>query len=427
MATLAKNEKPRPRIHVRLLGPEDDQRAQVRAVLDAVSDPKLDITEKVIPQHADDKTNGNGQPNQPRDERAPDVVIVMLNQTEEAPFTCLRQHADSLPRPAVFAVLPERSPTLMHDAIRAGADELLFAPVESGDAMRALIKVAEARQRTERSSGGLVCSVTSLTGGVGVTSLSVNLALALRYALDRRVALVDLDLQAGMAAVALNVEPEGSLMTLVGPERNPADSIQLEAALTKHDSGLYLLAAGKRVEDTEMVTDSAVQHILETMRQMFDFVIVDCGNYVHEQSVAVWENTDRLLYALDQSIGGARCAWRFINLFQRLKLSGPKLQLVLSRYMLNHPVSAEQLAQTLVRPFFATVPSDDKTMERVEMSGQDLWHVAPNAPLTKSYESLAAKLAEKPGEAHVERSAGVVSRLVSAIVSRSRGVSHETN
>jgi pilus assembly protein CpaE len=430
VATLVKSEKRRPKISVHLLGSSDAERAQVRTALDAVNDPKLEITESAISPaaaHKGTKGSGDGQTSQPPARQAPDVVIVMLNETEEAPFTCLQQYAGSSPRPALFAVLPESSPALMRQAVRAGADELLFAPVEAGDAMRALIKVAEARQRTERGRGGMICSVTSLMGGVGVTSLSVNLALALRYALDRRVALIDLDLQTAMASVALNLEPETSLMTVVGPDKSASDSIQVEAALTKHDSGLYLLAAPKRLEESDSVDDRTVQQVLETMRQMFDFVIVDCGNHVNEQTVTVWENTDQLFYLLDQSIGGARCAWRFLNVFQRLKLVNPKLHLVLSRYMLSHPVSAEQLTQTLLRPIYAAIPRDDKTMERAEMSGQDLWHVAPNSALTKSYEELARKLAEIPGEARVERGAGVVSRLVSAIVSRSRGASDEVN
>jgi pilus assembly protein CpaE len=427
VVTLVKSERRRPTIIIHLLGASDDQRAQVRAALDAVHDPKLEITEMTIPPPAVRKENGNGQTNHLPGAQAPDVVIVMLNESEEASFTYLQQQAESSPRPAVFAVLPERSPMLMRQAVRAGADELLFAPVEPGDAMRALIKMTEARQRTERHSGGMVCAVTSLMGGVGVTSLSVNLALALRYVLDQRVALVDLDMQAGMAAVALNVEPEHSLMALVGPDKSPADSIQVEAALTKHSSGLYLLASPKRIEDGELVSESTVEQVLETMRQMFDFVVVDCGNHVLDQSVAVWERSDRLLYLLDQSVAGARCAWRFISLFDRLKLANPKLQLVLSRFVPNHAVSAEQLAHTLARPIYAVVPRDDKTMERIEMSGQDLWRVVPNSALAKSYEQLARKLAEAPGEARVERSAGVVSRLVSAIVSRSRGASDETN
>jgi septum formation inhibitor-activating ATPase MinD len=113
----------------------------------------------------------------------------------------------------------------------------------------------------------------SLIGGTGVTSLAANLALALRYAFDKRVAVIDLDLQTGGLSVFLNLEPERTIMALAEGTRK-LDSIQLESALSKHASGIYLLAAPKRIEDSELVSDATVGAILDLMRQLFDFVIV---------------------------------------------------------------------------------------------------------------------------------------------------------
>ena len=124
----------------------------------------------------------------------------------------------------------------MKRVIRAGADELLFLPLDPGDLTRALLKVSESRVRAARHDGGMVISLASIVGGVGVSSIAVNLALALRYKLDKRVALLDLDLQTGALAVLLNLEPEFTIMPLCRLEKK-LDSIQLEAALTKHPSG----------------------------------------------------------------------------------------------------------------------------------------------------------------------------------------------
>ena len=75
----------------------------------------------------------------------------------------------------------------MKRALRSGADEILFMPLDPGEATRALLKVSEARWRTERRRGRRDLSVISLVGGVGVTSLAANLALALQsFASTRR-------------------------------------------------------------------------------------------------------------------------------------------------------------------------------------------------------------------------------------------------
>jgi len=252
-------------------------------------------------------------------------------------------------------------------------------------------------------------------GGVGVTSLVGNLALALRRNLGKRVAVVDLDLQTGGLAVFLNLEPERTIMQL-GENDRKLDSIQLEAALTKHPSGVYLLAAPKRIEDSELVSDKTIAAALDLLRQLFDFVIVDCGGYIDENAVAAWERSDFLFYVLDQSIAAARCAWRFMDLFSRLGLNGVEPAFLLGRYQHNHPINEEQITHTLGRPIFAKIPRDEKILERVQLRAQDLWQVGQTSPLTRGIEELARRLAN--GEAAIEQSTGLVSRLFSAFSGR---------
>jgi pilus assembly protein CpaE len=287
--------------------------------------------------------------------------------------------------------------------------------MDAGDATRALLKISETRRRAERQAGGVIIALVSTVGGVGVTSLTANLGLALRYTLNKRVAVVDLDLQTGGLAVFLNLEPERTIMQLCESERK-LDSIQLEAALTKHPSGIYLLAAPKRIEDSELVSDKNIGPVLELMRQLFDYIIVDCGGYIDENTVAVWERSDQVFYLLDQSIAAARCAWRFLDLFGRLGLSGVEPSFILSRYQPHHPISEEQITHTLGRSIYAKVPRDEKLLERIQLRAQDLWQVGPGSPLARSIEELAKRLAA--GEAVVESSGGLVSRLLSALGGR---------
>jgi pilus assembly protein CpaE len=400
-----KTEGRRGALRVLLVGEAEDRRAEVKTALDALGDPPLEIIEAV--PGASSPTNG-GPP--------PDVTMVLFNGgNEEASLNYLQQESDASPRPILFALVHERSPVLMRRILRAGADELLFLPMDAGDATRALLKISETRRRAERQAGGVIIALVSTVGGVGVTSLTANLGLALRYTLNKRVAVVDLDLQTGGLAVFLNLEPERTIMQLCESERK-LDSIQLEAALTKHPSGIYLLAAPKRIEDSELVSDKNIGPVLELMRQLFDYIIVDCGGYIDENTVAVWERSDQVFYLLDQSIAAARCAWRFLDLFGRLGLSGVEPSFILSRYQPHHPISEEQITHTLGRSIYAKVPRDEKLLERIQLRAQDLWQVGPGSPLARSIEELAKRLAA--GEVVVESSGGLVSRLLSALGGR---------
>jgi pilus assembly protein CpaE len=374
---------------VMLVGEPGEPRDQLKAVLTALTEPQLAIIDGEAAT-ASNLSENAGTP--------PDATLVMINGNEDAALGFLQSQSQHSPRPSLLALLSARSPGLMKRALRAGADEILFMPLDPGEATRALLKVSEARWRTERREGGAVISVTSLVGGVGVTSIAANLGLALQ-SLHQRVALIDLDLQTGGLAVFLNLEPEVTIMPLVRLEHK-LDSIQLESALTKHPSGAYLLAAPKRIEESELVSDLTVGTVLDLIRQLFDYVIVDCGDHVDENAVAAWERSDHLFYVLNQSVAAARCAWRFIDLFERLGLTSLQPTFILNRYSTSHPLSEKAIESTLARSISAKLPNDERTFETVEMKAQDLFQVAPSSPAARAMLELAATVMPQ-GEAAV--------------------------
>jgi pilus assembly protein CpaE len=205
------------------------------------------------------------------------------------------------------------------------------------------------------------------------------------------VALVDLDLQTGGLAVFLNMDPEVTILPLVRLDRK-LDSIQLESALTKHQSGVYLLAAPKRIEEGELVSDLTVGRVLDLIRQLFDYVIVDCGDHVDENGVAAWERSEHLFYVLNQSIAATRCAWRFIDLFERLGLTTLEPRFILNFYSSSSPLTQKAIEATLAKPIYARIPADARTFETIEMKAQDLFQVAAGSPVAHAMLELAASL-----------------------------------
>ncbi len=388
---------------VMLVGDAGENRNQLKAVLAALTEPELEIIESeplAAPSLAENV------------EHPPDVTFVMVNGNQEGALSFLQNQAARSPRPALLAVLSGRSAGQMKRALRSGADEILFLPLDAGEATRALLKVSEARWRTERREGGIVCSFTSMVGGVGVTSLTANLGLALQ-AMHQRVALVDLDMQSGGMAVFLNVDPEMNIMPLTRLDRK-LDSIQLESVLTKHPSGLYLLAAPKRIEECELVSDLVVGTVLDLMRQLFDYVLVDCGDHVDENVVAAWERSEQLYYVLNQSIAAARCAWRFVDLFERLGLPMLEPRFVLDQYLAAHPLTEKAIEATLAKPIFAKIPLDQRTFETIEMKAVSLFQTAPNSPSARAVLELATQMMPQT-EAPAVAEHGFMSRIKSAL------------
>jgi pilus assembly protein CpaE len=320
-----------------------------------------------------------------------DAVMVMMDHRQEFPIAAREARTSDGERPLRVALLGDRTPQKVREALAAGADEVLFMPLDQGEIARALFKLASSRRARETASGGKIWAVSSVTAGVGVTTVAANCALALAYWGKKKVALVDLDYESGDLAAALNLEPDSTIMDLNEPVGR-LNSPRVEAILCKHPSGVYFLAGPKRLEDSDQISGAHVSAVLEHMQQMVDYVVVDTGRHINDTAVAVWERSGELLYVIDQSVRAMRGAWRFLDLFLRLKIADLHPKFVLNRFASRRTLTVEHITNTLGRPLFARVPQEERSMELAQGRGEDLWKIAHRSRLTASFEALAREL-----------------------------------
>lgn len=398
-------------LRVLLAGGDRDRVREVRKAVLALEEPALSLLEAKAP--VCETTGPAGGTSEC------DVTMVVVGADVNAAVGCLRAYDRREPRSALFALLSDPTEPLVRRMLNAGADEVLVFPPEPHALMGVLLKVSEARRRAQSKTSAQVISLASVSGGVGVTTLSANLGLALLRVAAGRVALVDLDLQQGGLSVMLNAGFERTILPLVGA-RGKVDSISLESALVRHESGLYLLAAPNRIEDSEQVTDLTVGPVVDLMKGLFDYVVIDCGRHIDENAVAAWERSSEVFYVLEQSVGAGRCALRFLKLFERLRM-GREPRLVLNRYKPRHPIREAQIAATLQRPIYARIPSDERLLEKAAALARSPWQLRPRSALVRAYEELAASLSRERNFAAEPQSAsasGLVTRLLSALGAR---------
>ena len=401
MASVREGNELHKTMTVQVVGAAEQELSEVRHALEGVNDPPVEVR-TAAPGSAE---NGD---------RPADLAMVVFDDNEAAALTYLQSHAEGPAHPRQFALMHEPSPALMRRALRAGADEILFLPLKSDEIGRALLKFAEHQRK--HGDRGYICSVISLTGGAGLTALSGNLALALNYGLDKRVVLVDLNLQNDGMGIFLHLNPAHTIVDLAhGAEK--FDSIRLESALTKHPSGIYLLAAPKRFEDAGLITDTLVTTILELMGQLFDYVVVDCGPHIDERTVAALLRSDEVLYVIDQSLPAVRTALRFTEFFSRLGVREVEPRLVVNKFDAQSQISLDDIGKRWGKAVFATVARDDRVAERMQLYPEDLWGLAPGSQLVQSMENLASRLALRR-EPRAEPAGNFVTRLLTSIGAR---------
>ncbi len=376
------------------------ERASLREALAALGSPRVEVNEISSPAQAPAQSDALG------------VLAIILGDDSELWDRELEPWATEARWVQTIAMVRQRTPDAVRAALQAGADEVLFLPADSVELARALLKISQSSQGSGHGPDKAAYALVSVAGGVGVSSLTVALALALRRITQKQVALVDLGLQADALAPMLDLAPARSISDLTDPSTS-IDSIRLESAICKHPSGLYLLGAPARIEDGEMISPGTVEATVGVMLQLFDFVVIDCGHHVSEASVAAWERAGNLFYVLDQSISGVHATRRFLELFKRLNLKHVALDLLLNNYRHGHAVTLAKIESALEHPIGFCVPHDS-TMAAADVAGDGLIGRPISSPMPQAIESLAAALLGIGAASNGQARRGVLSRMLTA-------------
>jgi pilus assembly protein CpaE len=259
-------------VRVALAGGDDLQQSALKVELSQINE--LDI--QFVSEQARGAARKSG-------EQAPILMVILDGADEDGWRRQLRVCNPDGRYGSIVALVKDPSAPAVRAALRAGADDVLGLPPPAQDAFHTLLRMSELSHRQEGIREKLVCSLVSVSGGIGVSHLTVNLGLALHRLFAKRTVLVELDLQAAPLAVLLNMEPEHTISELADPT-SVIDSIRLESVLCKHESGLYWLAAPKQIEEAELVSAATVEATLKVLRELFDVVLIDCGTHLTESS-----------------------------------------------------------------------------------------------------------------------------------------------
>lgn len=201
------------------------------------------------------------------------------------------------PSTSVILVRDEVDTTVLREAMHAGTRDVV--PAADTAAITSAIDRAYQLYVALRGSGGVLhqgrmVTVFSPKGGVGKTTMAVNLALALTDKGARKVCLVDLDLAFGDVAITLQLFPSHSIEHAIGSE-DSIDTPLLESLLTRHPDSLMVLAAPSHPDVRDRVSPTLISRILRGLRDSFDYIVVDTAPAFDEQTLTALDETDEVV------------------------------------------------------------------------------------------------------------------------------------
>ncbi|HEX3904768.1 MAG TPA: AAA family ATPase [Polyangia bacterium] len=287
----------------------------------------------------------------------------------------------------VIVVSESKDPELILRSMRAGAREFVL---ESDHEELRLAVRTHAKVTFGTGELGQVITIFGAKGGVGATAIATNLAGAMQRR-SLRVCLVDLDLYLGDVLAFLDI-PGSYSITDVLANMSRLDRDLLATSVTKHRSGVSVLAQSSKVEEAEQIKGPDVTALLEFLRRNYDFVIVDGVRGFDELSLAALDSSQSVFMTLTQDVPAVRNGQRCLELFGRLQYDQGRIKLLLNRYAKASKITVEVVGETLGQPLTHTISNDFLLLIDAINRGVLLTEVAPRARITQDIEGLIPHL-----------------------------------
>jgi len=335
------------------------------------------------------------------DHRKADLLIFQLSENAAADLQRALASVENGEANEVFLVSETADSKILMQAMRAGVKEFFTQPLNLVEIKEALERFKDRQSQREplpEIKRGSIISVFGSKGGVGTTTVSVNLAVSLSQGEPKKtVALLDMNTLFGEIPLFLEMAPKfhwGEITKNI----DRLDNAFLKNVLTLHKSGVQVLPSPAYLNGHVRPTPDIMKRLLALMKQMFDYIIIDAGQSTDDTSIKVLEVSDMLMLITILSLP---CLANTNKLLRSLTDMGyvpkEKINVVLNRYIKKGEISLNDAEAGIGKELFWVVPNDYDTSMSAINSGKPLLNVAPGAAITKSFIEMAKSLNDPDG------------------------------
>lgn len=326
---------------------------------------------------------------------APDVLVINGALAEDGGLDVVERLGHAHPDTAVIVVSQNQTADFLMRAMRAGVREVVPLAAAEEEVCRAISRVK--KRHGSGAADGKIVAFMSCKGGAGATFLATNCGYALAGAESTKVALIDLNLQWGDAALFVSEQRPATDVAQLAREIHRLDASLLTASMLNVLPNYAVLPAPDDPAHAVDVTPKHVETLLSLARRLYSHVIVDLGRSLDAVSLQVLDMADIVFPVMQVSLPCVRDAKRLIGVLRSLGYSKSKVKLLVNRYEKGGELSLADVESALGMAAFRTIPNSYSTVAASVNQGVPVVKLARNDPVSKSVNEFAGTLAPPAG------------------------------
>jgi pilus assembly protein CpaE len=355
---------------------------------------------------------------------APDILLMDINMPGMDGIATTERVSATFPATSIIMMSVQGEADYLRRSMLAGAREFLVKPFSS-DELTTSIRQVHAREKQKRSrmvmtvpgvpggpgdagrKNGRIVTLFAPKGGVGRTTLAVNLAVALAGEQRQTVTLVDGSFQFGDVGVLLNLNPKNKSIIDVVADPGATDEELVDTTLINHSTGIKVLLAPPSPEMAELVTVDQVRRVMNRLRATNDFTVIDLWPHFNDVTLALLDTSDVILTILTLEISNIKNIRLFLEVAEQLGYS-ERIKLVLNRADSAFGIRVADVESSVGRKIDHQVVSDGRTVVYALNRGVPFVWSNSQAPVSedilKISRALVAEAASTEAETEKEKS-----------------------
>ena len=322
-----------------------------------------------------------------------DIILLDVNLPDMDGYTATNKLLFEAPSTIVILMSSNGEPENIRQAMISGAKDYIIKPFDDNDLLQA-IKNSYANSKKHTASQrdqGQVLTFFSTKGGVGKTVIATNLAVALATKFNRKVAILDFNLQFGDIALCLNVLPKASIADVV-KDIEHLDNEVLSRYMVSYNDNLDFLPAPFKPELAETIKVEHLKAILQLLKKKYQFIIIDTAPAFDDKTLTALDFSDLMFVVLVPDLTTTKNVKLGLETLYNLNYSPQKIELVTNRFNSKSALSVDDIEEHLKQEFSCNLPNDSEVVLDSVNKGIPFVVSKPHSAIAKAIFALAANL-----------------------------------